>query len=514
MRFNSFTRSIATLSFSLLFVLAAFARPALAHSDDALPDSKTAVSKLSVSPTSLSFNVNLDKVTYETKHFSITNKGTLPMTVTVGASTGTDASDYTIVFPPILSHGAGGTLTLPAGIAQEVDVSFSPTGADKKLDASISIANISTGSTTGPTSVTVELKGKATQKKPTPTATATSTATATVTATPTPSMTPTPTPTPGPAWLELRPMSLSLYGLAAGSPGEVVAAGGYIPGSGVSEAAYACLLCTPALPDWPLSGGWEGKPPMLSPQSFPAYAPGPGDSALLYVAGGDDGSGPVATLTEMIWPISFSTLTAMPTARSAPAGAFNAGLFYVMGGNTGSGLTGVLEVYNTSSNSWTSAAPMITPRSDLGADVIDGIIYAAGGIDASSQTLATLEAYNPATNSWSTEAPMLTPRADLAVVALNGLLYAIGGRGADGNPLASVEAYNPATNSWTPQLPMPTARWGLAALVAPASEMDTSLATGIWAIGGAIDAAGDTATNAVEVFVPAVGTGLARSTSK
>ncbi len=78
MRFKkSFTRSIATLSFSLLFLIAAFARPALAQSDqDASPDTKKAVSKLSVSPTTLRYSVNLDKATSEIKDFTIKNTGT------------------------------------------------------------------------------------------------------------------------------------------------------------------------------------------------------------------------------------------------------------------------------------------------------------------------------------------------------------------------------------------------------------------------------------------------------
>ncbi len=70
-RFISFMRSIPCLSFSLLFLIAAFARPALAQSDQASsPKTKTAVSKLSVSPTTLSYSVNLDKATTETKHFT------------------------------------------------------------------------------------------------------------------------------------------------------------------------------------------------------------------------------------------------------------------------------------------------------------------------------------------------------------------------------------------------------------------------------------------------------------
>ncbi len=203
MRFNrSFTRSIVSLSFPVLFLIVAFARPALAQSDqDASPDkTKTPVSKLSVSPTTLSYSVNLDrKVTSkltETKHFNIANKGTLPMSVTVGAPSGTN---YTIIFPPEVSP-AGGTLTLPGSISQEVDVEFIPHGPATD-DGTIAITS---GATSGKKDATVNLKGKSTQEKPTPTATATATATvtATATATTTPTVTATATatvrPTPKP----------------------------------------------------------------------------------------------------------------------------------------------------------------------------------------------------------------------------------------------------------------------------------------------------------------------------
>ena len=284
--------------------------------------------------------------------------------------------------------------------------------------------------------------------------------------------------------------------------GQIDIAGGFSPSGGNLLTVYNCQQCTST------SGVWELKPNMPNVQTAPAYGSGISPSGLetLYVAGGNNGSGPVATLSSMRSPSVWSTLTSMPTARQAPAGAFDGGLFYVMGGNTGSAVTGVLEIYNPSSNSWTSAAPMLTPRSDLGADQINGMIYAAGGSDSSSPALATLEAYDPTTNTWAAKASMPTARADLAVVALNGLLYAIGGRGVDGSPVATVEAYDPVSDTWATEPSMPTARWGLVAVVAPESEAGGTHPNAIWAIGGALDAAGNTATGVNEVFLPQCGT--------
>jgi hypothetical protein len=295
-------------------------------------------------------------------------------------------------------------------------------------------------------------------------------------------------------WTESAPDPTPRWWSAIGSTGDTVAvAGGFSPSLGnlTGVERFPCGTDT----------GWCGKPSMLSAQTAPAYA---GD---FIVAGGNNGSSPVATLSMSSIPGPWSTGTPMPTARQAPAGALAGGLFYVMGGNTGSAVTGVVEVYNSSSNSWTSAAQMLTPRSDLGADTINGIIYAAGGSDASSSALDTLEAYDPNTNTWTTKASMPTARADLAVVALYGLLYAIGGRGVDGSPLTTVEAYDPVTDTWTTEPSMPTARWGLVADVTDAEGCDQCAPVpAIYAIGGAFDAAGTTATGATEYFVPQCGT--------
>jgi hypothetical protein len=188
MRFKSLTRSIAALSFSLLFLLAAFARPALAQSDDDLsPESKTAVSKLSVSPTTLSYSVDIDKGKFsETRHFEIKNDGTLTLAVTVGAPSNPDYTITSSVPSTIPGKGTGSKNSLT------VDVEFTPHGPGKSVDGTIYITS---SATSGKSSATVNLHGKAKQKKPTPTATATATATPTATATATATSTETATQT-------------------------------------------------------------------------------------------------------------------------------------------------------------------------------------------------------------------------------------------------------------------------------------------------------------------------------
>ncbi len=72
-----------------------------------------------------------------------------------------------------------------------------------------------------------------------------------------------------------------------------------------------------------------------------------------------------------------------------------------------------------------------------------GIIYLFGG-DNGGNPMDTVEAYDPANDSWQTGlAPIPTERQahDLAVV--NGVIYAIGGIGGGIDGLTTNEAYTP-----------------------------------------------------------------------
>lgn len=113
---------------------------------------------------------------------------------------------------------------------------------------------------------------------------------------------------------------------------------------------------------------------------------------------------------------------------------------------------------------WLTRAPMPTARSDLRAEAISGILYAAGGYSPESSTgdLATLEAYNPLTNSWASKAPM--PVTDYgnpgryggASGVIDGQLYMAGGwRTNPPLPTSTLLVYDPTTDSWSSRASMP-----------------------------------------------------------
>src|SRR6185295_120353 len=109
---------------------------------------------------------------------------------------------------------------------------------------------------------------------------------------------------------------------------------------------------------------------------------------------------------------------------------------------------------------WTTKAPMPTPRVRVGTAVVNGVIYAVGG--NAIGVLSTVEAYDPATNSWISKAPMPTARGEFGISVVNNVIYVIGGT-TGSNYIGTVEAYDPATNTWTTKAPMPTPRYGVSA---------------------------------------------------
>jgi N-acetylneuraminic acid mutarotase len=179
---------------------------------------------------------------------------------------------------------------------------------------------------------------------------------------------------------------------------------------------------------------------------------------------------------------SWSTQAPMPSARYYFAAVTTPiGEILVMGGLA----SYKVDVYNPGSNSWSAGTRLPTARAGLAAAVYSNDIYAIGGYFTSY--LTDFLVYND--TGWIKLTPMPSGRAYLAAAAVNGNIYAIGGY--DGNSvLDAVEVYSTQTRKWTAAAPMPTARRDLAAVV---------LNNKIYAIGGSD---GQSTLNLVEVYDP------------
>lgn len=153
------------------------------------------------------------------------------------------------------------------------------------------------------------------------------------------------------------------------------------------------------------------------------------------------------------------------TARGECSSVVNAGLIYVMGWYNWSARLATLEVYNTTTNTWSSLANMPIAIRQWTAQVHNGIIYYFGG-ETSSWEVQTVYAYNISTNTWSTLANMPTKRRLLKSVIYNWLIYVMGWYYAmGGGSQNKLEIYNPTTNTWTTGANMPTAKYWFVACV-------------------------------------------------
>jgi N-acetylneuraminic acid mutarotase len=128
------------------------------------------------------------------------------------------------------------------------------------------------------------------------------------------------------------------------------------------------------------------------------------------------------------------------------------------------------EVYDTATNTWATARPMLTARNHHGAALIEGKIHVVAGrvgstfIAGLSTNVNTHEVYDVARDTWASVLGVPTPRSGVGVAVLNGRLHVLGGE-AYLNELVGTykthEAYDPKTNSWErlPPMPPPATAW-------------------------------------------------------
>ncbi|MGE3166798.1 MAG: Kelch repeat-containing protein [Planctomycetota bacterium] len=146
--------------------------------------------------------------------------------------------------------------------------------------------------------------------------------------------------------------------------------------------------------------------------------------------------------------------------RWGHASAVVADLIYVTGG-VPAGLS--QQVYDTATDTWSTAAPSLTISQRVRAESIGGLVYVLGTPDRK------LQIYDPATNGWMF-GPDLPVQAQVpATVVRNGTLWVLGGSTLDpntGGNLSALQVYDPATQAWSLGESMPTCRsWATAVLL-------------------------------------------------
>ena len=161
----------------------------------------------------------------------------------------------------------------------------------------------------------------------------------------------------------------------------------------------------------------------------------------------------------------------MSTAHSTGAAVvLQNGKALVCGGYTGSANTGVSEIFDTTSGTWSDVGSMLNGRSYHTATRLqNGKVLVTGGYNGQSN-LNVCEVFDPATNTWATTADSLDQGRSYHTATLlkNGKVLIAGGfNPAFGFQLSSAELYDPETNRFSPVPSMANSRaWHAASLLA------------------------------------------------
>jgi N-acetylneuraminic acid mutarotase len=231
-------------------------------------------------------------------------------------------------------------------------------------------------------------------------------------------------------------------------------------------------------------------------------------NGLIYVHGYNDTGVDSGNSTLDIYNPTTNVWTTGATpllARAGVAVGVINGRMYVVGGcittDCRIGATNQLEIYDPIANSWSLGASMVTARVEAAVGVIAGKLYVSSGTQACPPCTqaTTTEIYDPVANSWTTGASIPTSTEGSASAVVNGRLYAIGGyeRGVVNSVVGIVQVYDPIADSWSTGSPMTTARQRA---VADAINGDIYVVGGVDAGGSAqainesYDPAGDTWT--------------------
>jgi N-acetylneuraminic acid mutarotase len=145
------------------------------------------------------------------------------------------------------------------------------------------------------------------------------------------------------------------------------------------------------------------------------------------------------------------TATLLPNGKVLIAGGF------IISGSNPVYLSSA-ELYDPTSNTWSSAGNMVTARDNHTATLLsNGNVLVAGGLN-SGGALASSELYNPTTNSWSSAGNLSSARySHTSILLPNGNVLVAGGLGIS-TLLVSAELYCPTNNTWTATGSLSTAR--------------------------------------------------------
>ena len=185
----------------------------------------------------------------------------------------------------------------------------------------------------------------------------------------------------------------------------------------------------------PASNTWTQKAPLPAGSERGAAAVGTLGN-LIYVAGGLRSGASVTDFSAYDTSTdTWTGLARMTTSRDHLVGAVVGNRFFAIGGRSGSALRAQVEIFDPAAGTWSAGQPMPTPRGGCMGAAVDGRIVIVGGegnAATASGVFDQSELYDPTSNTWSTLERMRTPRHGSGAAGLNGSLYVPGGATVQG----------------------------------------------------------------------------------
>ncbi|MUL49800.1 hypothetical protein FZI85_04310 [Mycobacterium sp. CBMA293] len=215
------------------------------------------------------------------------------------------------------------------------------------------------------------------------------------------------------------------------TPGRLHALGGWSALTTAPEALHEVFE--------PTTMSWTQAAPLPTARAALGAATGP--DGFVYAIGGVDANDNTVAVVEAYDPTTdtWSARAPLPTARMYLAVVTGKdGLIYAIGGmnNAAPAPSTAVEVFNTKTDTWTSAAAALPVGTCGLAAAVDpnGLIYAIGGnivVNKAPVTVPNVYSYNPTSPAWTAQPMMAAPRAIIATTTgPDGLIYAMGGNGS------------------------------------------------------------------------------------
>ncbi|OCT79028.1 kelch-like protein 29 [Xenopus laevis] len=155
----------------------------------------------------------------------------------------------------------------------------------------------------------------------------------------------------------------------------------------------------------------------------------------------------------------WETVAALPKPVHSAAATVCGGKIYVFGGvNEAGRAAGVLQSYIPQTNTWSFIESPMIDNKYAPAVTLNGFIFILGGAYARATTI-----YDPEKGSIKAGPNMNHSRQFCSAVILDGKIYATGGIvSSEGPALGNMEFYDPKSNTWTllPNMPCPLFRHG------------------------------------------------------